>query len=224
MTDQSPFNLPESALPVPEPSRQIMARQWLQLAQPGTWWTGQQKVAIVATARAERRRQSLGDPDSIADSIADSINEPTRQAAGTVAARAGTITQATVEDWFAQGLDPLAYVELVGLVARTTAIDTAVIGLGGPLEPLPDPAGGEPSQVVLASAKRRSAWVPMVGGAGATTALSAIPAEDRAQEELHGALYLTYQEMGSFTINKGLSRSQMELVASRTSLHNDCYF
>ena len=64
----------------------------------------------------------------------------------------------------------------------------------------------------------------MVGAAGATSALSAVTAEDRAQEQLHGALYLSYFEMGNFGIEKGLNRPQMELLAARTSLVNDCYF
>ena len=64
----------------------------------------------------------------------------------------------------------------------------------------------------------------LVGAAGATSALSGVSVEDRAQEQLHDALYLSYQEMGDLGIDKVLSRSQMELLAARTSLINDCFF
>jgi len=63
-----------------------------------------------------------------------------------------------------------------------------------------------------------------LGGASITQALSLVPAENAALEQLHGHLYLTFGEMSDPAVSKGLSRSQMELVAARTSAHNECFY
>ncbi len=193
-----------------------MAQQWQGLTEPGSWWTGEQRITIAHVGRAAKR--GLNAPHT------EAINETSQAAAAQVAVGAGDMTQADIDNYATGGLDPLPYIELVGIVARTTAIDTATIGLGAELQPFPAPAPGEPTRPATTAAKQRSAWVPTLGAAGATTALSAVPAEDKAQEQLHGALYLSYEEMGDYTIAKALSRPQMELVAARTSMHNDCYF
>jgi len=93
----------------------------------------------------------------------------------------------------------------------------------GPV-PLPTPLDGEPTRTVARRAKRRSAHVAMVGAAGATTALSSVPAENAAQADLHGALYLSYSEMGDFQIVKAIPRWQMELAAATTSWINHCVY
>jgi len=119
-----------------------------------------------------------------------------------------------------------AYVELVGVVARTVAIDTTLRGIGAPLIDLGE-GQAEPAQVqdrAPTSAKKRSAFVPTIGAAGATSALSSVRSEDIAQEDLHGALYLSYSEMSHLTIDKGIPRWQLELAAARTSLLNQCFF
>ena len=216
MSDAQLFAPSTQNLPLPERSRAVLTQQWQQLAQPGTWWTGEQRIDIAHVGRAAKR--GLAEPE------ATSINQVTRDAAKAVATNAGSITEAMVDGFVADGLSPLHYVELVGIIARTTAIDTATVGLGNGLEPYLPAEPGMPSDTVVQGAKQRSAWVPMVGAAGATSALSAVTAEDRAQEQLHGALYLSYMEMGNWDINKGLSRSQMELLAARTSLINECHF
>lgn len=217
MSEVQPFTSanPQS-LPMPERTRAVLTHQWQQLAQPGTWWTAQQRIDIAKAGRAARR--DLPEPGE------GSITDVARRAATLVATDAGSITEATVEGFVADGLSPLHYVELVSIIARTTAIDTATVGLGQGLEPYFDAEPGTPSETIVASAKKRSGWVPMIGAAGATSALSAVPDEDHAQEQLHGALYLSYPEMGNYSINKGLDRTQMELLAARTSLLNDCYF
>ena len=216
MSNTDLFTSTSAGQPLPEASREVLAHQWRQLAEPGTWWTAQERIDIAAVARAAYR--NLPEP------TASSIEEVTKRAARMVATDAGNITKETVDGFVADGLSDLHYVELVGIVARTTAIDTATVGLGNGLEEYLDAQPGQPSNSVSASAKKRSAWVPMVGAAGATSALSAVQKEDRAQEQLHGALYLSYFEMGNLSIDKGIDRTQMELLAARTSLRNHCYF
>ncbi len=211
-----PFALPATDLPLPPPTRAVLERQWADLAHAGSWWTGAERVAIVEVARAARDGRNPIAPDRLSPAA--------REAAASVGAEAGALTSGQVDGFVADDLSVEAYVELVGLVARTAAIDTALTGVGADPAPLPSPEPGEPLRPRRPDARRRSAWVPTVGPAGATTALTAVEAEDRAQAELHGALYLSYDEMGDLDAVKGLDRTQMELVASRTSFHNDCYF
>lgn len=192
------------------------ARTWRSIALPGTWFTGAERVEIASCARS-----SLASGGATRDW---SIPEVVVDAARTVAVHAHRTDRARIDRFAADGLAAEPFVEVVGVVARTVAVDTMLRGIG--TEPLafPDPAPGEPHRSVQPNAKRRSAYVPMVGAAGATSALSAVPSEDAAQEDLHGALYLSYAEMGNFNIVKELQRWQLELVAARTSLINHCHF
>jgi hypothetical protein len=42
--------------------------------------------------------------------------------------------------------------------------------------------------------------------------------------QLQAAFYLATGEMGELDVQRGLHRTQMELVAARTSLLNECFF
>ena len=92
------------------------------------------------------------------------------------------------------------------------------------LEPLPGPIEGDPSRQPEPSAGRNPSWVPATSGSSIVYALSLVPAEMAAQEDLHGPLYLTYEGMGDLAYVSGLTRAQMELVAARTSAVNECFY
>lgn len=198
-----------------EPMLDGLRREWQRLGRAGTWWTGAERVAIAQVARKALAGQ---------DTTNSMLPQPATQAAGRVASDATSINPGTLRQFEADGLSPAAYTEIVGVVARLVAVDTTVRGAGAPEEPLPAPSPGEPSGLTPEEARKRSAWVPMVGAAGAVTALTGVSAEAEAQEDLHGALYLTYEEMGDSTVIKGLSRAQLELVASKTSMLNECVY
>ncbi len=178
----------------------------------GTWWTAAERVAIAESARRAFTASTDG-----AHAV---ITEPVSAVAARVATEAHHVT---VDDVGVFG-EPAAFVEVVGVVARTTAIDTFCRGIGRPAPELVATDEHRPTGQVSRGAKRRSAYVATVGPAGPTTALSAVPGEDAAQADLHGALYLSYAEMADLRIVKGLPRWQLELVAARTSLINRCFF
>lgn len=169
---------------------------------------------MIAEARSAR---SGGDPTGELDAV-------TTRAVRTVAARPAAIRREWVSDLLDGGLDHPRYVELVAVVSRAVAIDTLLGALALEGERLPEPLGGEPSGDIDRRARIGKAWVPMVGGASITQALSLVPAENAELEMLHGPLYLTFEEMSDPVIHKGLSRPQMELVAARTSAHNECFY
>lgn len=191
-----------------------LAPIWHRLGSPGATWTGAERVAMTAEARSARSgTEPTGDLDPV-----------TTRAVRTVAGRPADIRRGWVSDLVDDGLDHARYVELVGVVSRAVAIDTLLEALALEVEPLPEPLAGEPSRDIDDRARLGKAWVPMVGGASITQALSLVPAENAELERLHGPLYLTFKEMSDPAIHKGLSRPQMELVAARTSAHNECFY
>ena len=124
----------------------------------------------------------------------------------------------------ADGLTSEAYVEVIGIVGRVSAVDSLMFGIGAQPQPFPIPAEGEPTRMMADGAAMNGALAPTVGPPGAPSALSAVPAEVDAMFELHGVLYLSLEEMGDPAIEKTLTRAQMELIAARTSLLNDCFY
>lgn len=189
-------------------------REWHRLRSAGTWWTGVQRLAIAHVARAARTEQGLPSVD---------LPEPVVEAAARLSADPH-VTREWVDGLDAAGLTKPAYVEILGVVARLTAVDTFLFGIGAAEQPLPGPAPGRPSFETVPEATMNGGFVPTIGVASAPNALSAVAAETDALLDLHGVLYLALDDMGDLEIEKDLSRAQMEFVAARTSLINDCYF
>ncbi|MEX2653541.1 MAG: hypothetical protein WD532_00770 [Acidimicrobiia bacterium] len=188
--------------------------RWQKLGSVGARWSGTDRVAMIGEARAARR----------GDLPTGSLDEVTTRAVRAVAAHPASIRRQWVDSVVSDGLDHGSYVELVGVVARAVAIDTVFDSLGLEHLGLPEAATGTPTGEIDSRAGRVKAWVPMVGGASITQALSLVPAENAELEHLHGVLYLTFDEMADPRPDKALTRPQMELVAARTSAHNECFY
>lgn len=192
----------------------LFRREWDRLALAGTWWSGPERIAIGQESRHAR--------------FGHSEPQPTLPAAAAEAARAISSKPASIRrrwvDSITEDIGYPRYVEIVGITSRLAAIDTFHIGIGSELEPLPQPEPGAPSLTEEPLARPGAAWVPMVGGASITQALSLVDAESTAQEDMHGPLYLTYEEMAELDFVRGLNRTQMELVAARTSAINECFY
>lgn len=190
-----------------------IAETWRRVAGPGAGWTGEQRLAIASEAR---RAWALGGPDSDAGGPL--------HAAGVAAARPSSIRRTWIDRLVAEGLDYPRYVELVGVASRVVAVDTLCTALGLALEPFPDPQPGDPTGELDSRARLNKAWVPMVGGASITQALSLVPSENAELERLHGVLYLTFEQISDPVGPRALIRPQMELVAARTSARNECFY
>ncbi len=209
-----PFDHPQLE-PVPDIA-DALRREWRRLAAPGTWWTGPERVAIAAEARKARR--ATDDPPPVA------LPLPAREAARVIAGESHATSRTWVGSLMDAGLDHERYVELVGVVARLAAVDRLTTALGLGHEPLPDPEDGEPSRTPAEGTRIGRAWVPMPPGRSIVVALDHVPAETEAMTDLHGALYLTLDQMGDPLIRRELGRPQMELIASRVSLLNQCFY
>lgn len=116
-------------------------------------------------------------------------------------------------------------VETIGIVARLAAIDRVHQVLDVDLEPLPDPFPGEPTGNIDESLKRRRCHVPMPPGP-IPFALDLLPDEGLRWQEMFGPLYMTEEEMGDphFHRAPGLDTPQLETVAARISMLNECFY
>ena len=193
----------------------LAARQFAELATPGVWWTGTQKTAIAATARA-----------AIAGKAGPGgLTPASTEATCRVADNASSIRRHDIERWIAAGLRVEAYVELVGIVCRVLALDTASFGLGLDASIMVPPGPGEPSCALAEDVAFVDGWVPTNGPAFPPTALSSVPGATDLLFDVHGVLYLSLEQMGDHGVERdGLSRAQLELAAARTSFLNECFY
>lgn len=211
---QVAFELTDAVLPVPDEVRAELRREWTRLAEPGTWLSGPERVAVAREARAAR---TYTDADT---GLPDLLIE----AAQSVSAAAALITREWVSGLRAQGMEIEQYVEVVGIVSRLSAVDAYVRGLGSAEEPLPAPVAGAPTRERNEQVRWRNAFVPTEPEDGARFALTAVPAEEEARDRLHARLYLSTEQMADLAHQGVLSRAQMELLAARVSLLNDCFY
>ena len=118
-----------------------------------------------------------------------------------------------------------AYVELVGVVGRLAALDTAAFGLGLDPTPLPTPVAGAPLEATVPGVDYVDGWVPTAGIAFPPTAYTAVPGATELWIDVSSVLYMPLEEMGDPTfVRDEATRAQIELVASRTSYLNDCFY
>jgi hypothetical protein len=228
-------------------------RAWARLSAAGSWWTGEQCVAIAGEVRAAEscrfcaeRREALS-PNAITgvhDSAptAACLSEAAVDATHRITTDAGRLTRSFIDAIARDGVNDGGYVEMVGVVVTTLSIDRFHQALGLPLEPLPDPIAGEPSHYRPAGAKPSAAFVPMVSGrdakgaeadlyeglpvaANVLAALSLVPDAVRQLDDLSSAHYLPRREMTHFdTSLRAISRAQIELLAGRVSALNECFY
>ena len=186
-----------------------LQKVWKDIAAPGTWWSGADRVAIATVARGQ---------------LDSEIPAAAQEAAQVIYSDITTVSREWVDGLLMSGLEVARYVEIVGIVSRLAAVDEFVRAIGGDLEPLPIPSAGDPSREPSPTAGDGPLWVPMVGEVSITRALSIVPAESESQRALYGPLYMSYEEMADNRFERELSRPQMELVAARTSAINECFY
>lgn len=120
--------------------------------------------------------------------------------------------------------DPMV-VEVISIVSMLSAVDGAHRALGADLEPLPEPVEGAPTNEIAEGLKQRRTHVPMPAGA-INVAFDLLPEIGQVFQASFGPQYMTGLEMAhaDYERNPGLNRAQMEIVSSRTSLHNKCFY
>lgn len=183
-------------------------RVWDELARPGRWWSGDDHLTLARVTR-QAVEGAATEPDHL-PGTAD-------QLARRIAIDAHLITEEYVQE-MADTLGAFAYLELIGVVSRVTAIDTFGRLLGREPEVLPDPSPGEPSrQTPLGYVGHHFGWVPGV----TPTAINGLT----RMNDLAHVLYLTSEQMKDPTFERQhLERPQIELVAATVSRTNECFY
>jgi hypothetical protein len=235
---------------LPDPIRPDLAeanrRAWQHVASPGTWFTGAERVAIAdETRRARgctlcRERKAALSPFGVDGEHDDAglLPPPVVDAIHRVTTDASRLSESWYQSLLRDGLSADAYVEALGVTVLVISVDRFHHALGLPPEPLPAPLAGEPSRVRPDGVCEGEAWVPMLTSKRAAEesgirapsvpfvirALSLVPAELKAWRDLSGAQYLSEDQMLDFGSARAITRSQIELVAGRVSLLNECFY
>jgi hypothetical protein len=181
---------------------------WRHFAQPGHVLDANERHTILKMAR----NNSYADDDDLGRLTSTLYGNP-----------AG-VSEDMVRSAIATSGEP-AVVETVALASMLAAVDSTHHALGASLEPLPEPLHGEPSGNMATGMKKRRTRVAMPT-TSITRALDLLPNENTAYAAACGSLYMTFAEMSSplFERSPGLNRSQLETVAARTSLLNECFY
>ena len=238
---------------LPTPVRAAFAeshqRFWKRLATGGTWWTGVERVAIAREARMARacpycreRKAALSPHTVRGDHAAATALLPAAvEVIHAVMTDAGRLTRQWYEARLVDGVSDGQYVEIIGTVVALVSIDQFCRAIGVPEHQLPAPLPGEPNRYRPASAGSDEAWVPMVPADNAGTAeadlwptgrtgnviraMSLVPDEVRTLSDLGAVHYLPNARVGDPSASQGsLSRPQMELIAGRVSVLNNCFY
>lgn len=246
------FTFSNSPYPVRDDLIAAYRHFWHQLANAGTWWSGEERVAIAAEARQATQcafcaeRKNALSPYNLPGEHTTAIDSPLSDRAIDAVHRVVTdqtrITKAYIQESAASGLSEGHYVELVGVAVCAFSIDEFCSALGLPLEPLPAPVTGEPTEYRPSGLEGETAMISMIDAgqrgaaesdlwpeghaANVVRALSQVPNSVREWVSLCDVQYLPGAKIGdpSSDTEHVLNRMQMEIVAGRVSSHNECFY
>jgi hypothetical protein len=221
-------------------------RAWEHIASPGTWLTGDERVAVADETRRAldcrlcRDRKAALSPYSVegehdhggalSPELVDEVHRVTTDAA--------RLTESWYRSLLDRGLTCEAYVEALGVTVIVISIDQFHHALGLAPEALPTPIAGEPTRKRPEGIVEGEAWVPMQNAKTAAReaglplgpapfvlrALSLVPAEVEMWIDLSNVQYLSQKQMMNFGRVRAIDRSQIELVAGRVSALNECFY
>jgi hypothetical protein len=240
-----------SAAPVPvrKDIQDSQQRVWKHLASPGSWLSGAERLSIATESRNApecrlcRERKDAVSPNAVRgehDSVTE-LPETLVDVIHRVRNDPGRLSRSWFDATLASGLDKGRYVEAVGIVTLLAGADFFCRALGIPAHRLPEAVSGEPSGQRPEGLSDGGAWVPMLApenasGADANLyggeafvpnivrALSSVPSHVSALLGTMAALYIPPGGLLDFTMRRDLDRLQIELVASRVSAMNECFY
>lgn len=201
---------------------------------PGDWLTGVQRRAAWAEARSsitnalDLRRKSALSPNAMSGShsATDELPAAAVEVVHRVMSDPGRLTRSWADEQIA-ALGEETYTELVGITAIVATIDRFQRAMGRPEMPLPSPGDGDPSCVRPDGVGDVGAWVSQSVGptkANVSRTLSLVPVTNAAWRELVNTHYSRGAEFMNLSWDFALSRPQAELVASRSTALNECFY
>jgi hypothetical protein len=204
------------------------------IAGPGDWLTGEQRLEAWRHARnaesneLDRRRRQALSPNAVADAHAatELLSAAAIDVVHRLASDPGRLTRAWA-DPLIEALGEETYTELVGVVATTSVIDRFHDALGEERPALPPVRHGEPTRQRPDGMGDVGAWVSQATGstvANVSRTLSLVPGTNASWRELVTTHYSRGAEFMDAVWSRPLTRPQVELVASRTTTWNECFY
>lgn len=224
---------------------------WTRLAHAGSWWSGQERIWIAEETRRARTcegcialKKSLsptteafdhGKQTGLSRIAVDTVHR--------IVSDQSRITSDYIEQACAsEELTIYSYVEMIGIVVIVMCIDEFYHGLGIPLRDLPQLIAGAKDRYIPTGLSNDTGFVPMiardaVGPAegdlwrsqkvpNIMRALSAVPAAVRDIKLISTAHYMPPESAANLlrSGNRTLDRLQMELIATRVAMINQCFY
>ncbi|GBE24934.1 hypothetical protein BMS3Bbin02_01216 [bacterium BMS3Bbin02] len=206
------FDFAQSPVPVREDLKNTYQRIWNHFAEPGPVLDAAQRSTLLASVRAGAVATTNVIPPALGRLASTLYTDP------------AAVSESTVRN-AAEETGDAAAAETVGLVALLSAVDGAHRALGVDLVALPEPLPGPATGNIATGLKRRRTHLPMPPDA-IPGAIDLVPEVAAVYRDSFGPQYMTEQDMAlsDFERSPGLNRAQIELVSSRTSLINECFY
>lgn len=202
-------------LPVSPETAAAHEKTLRSLAEPGAWWSGADRLTIVREARAAATGERT------ASESGSSLPPVALTAIRGIRNDSGRLTRRWFDDIIDMGMPREAYVELAAVVASSVVVDTYAQGIGLPLPALPEAVAGKPSFEKSDDVVEAGAWLPIArqGRANILRSLSLVPA---ASHLFFGAFSRSYYMRPDAEFR--IDHRQVELIASRVSAVNECFY
>lgn len=216
-------------LPVAEDAAAAHSAALRTIAEPGAWWSGAARLAIARETRAAPGRAldteqaaALSANTAAGGHGSAAVLPPTAvQAIHGIRNDSGRLTRRWFDGLVDGGLRPEAYVELASVLASVVIVDTFAQGIGLPLPALPKAVAGAPSFERSADVVDAGAYLPLAreGRAHILRSLGLVPSASNL-------FFRTFNPSYYMRPNHefALPRAQVELVASRVSAVNECFY
>ena len=232
--------------------RDALPKAWRGLGEAGTWWSGAERVEILIETRAARtcalcrERKAALSPQAIVgahSAASDGLAPAAVEAVHRIVTDPGRLSEAWFRRVVAMGLAEEAYVELLGVVAITTDIDTFDRAKGASLREPPAVVPGSPRRRRPVGAKPGLGWMPMLApedvtaddpplyasagrvGGNVHRALSLVPHSMMQFWDLFEAMYLPQDAMRDFGREyRAITHAQIEMLAARVAVRNQCVY
>ncbi len=228
-------------------------RVWKELARPGARLTGEERLSVAQEFRAARTCAVCFDGKSSLcvaynvgkhDCLDSKVSGLWVELVHRLSNDPGRIHRGWVQALLDDGLDEIEYVEIASLVSSLCVVDTFHEALGLPLRPLPEAISDNITYKRPVTAVEEGAYVSMIPVDGLQDdyadlydtrhwvpnvhrAFSLVPDAARLANDLMGSHYFPYESVPQYTDKAhqyAITKTQMELVASRVSKNNDCFY
>ena len=228
-----------------------LSNSWQALGEVGGWFSAAERLAIAEESRAARNCSRCLDgkaalsPYAVSGAhttLETSLSPPAVEAIHRITTDPGRLSQQWYDKLTSAGLLPEELVEITGVIGVVTIADTLSRALSRPERAFPAANGaGEAHRQQVSGTTLDRGWVPMVdpdhadgfvkvmyaqveGAAGfvfnVARALTSVP---EALRDFFGTFLPNYSTHGDVRPG-GLSRTQVELLATSTSSYNDCFY